>query len=155
APSGTRFAWNCPRASRPASFCSSMASSTGSSTARTCGRSWRGSLITVNINRTTTVGFLSSLKNLFKSKPKSLLPIIDVKQRFELLGPTGQGSMSKVWRARDHHLGRIVCVKLLDKEKTAKFDARFPGLKRPSEGAICVSLRHPNIVQTYEHGLTK
>ena len=105
--------------------------------------------------RTTDVGFLSSLKNLFKAKPKSPLPIIDVKQRFDLLGPTGQGSMSKVWRARDHHLGRIVCVKLLDKEKTAKFDARFPGLKRPSEGTICVSLRHPNIVQTYEHGLTK
>jgi serine/threonine protein kinase len=101
------------------------------------------------------VGFLSSLKKLFAAKPKSLLPVINVSKRFDLLGRTGQGSMSKVWRARDLDLGRVVCLKLLDKAKTAKFDARFPGLKRPSEGAICVSLRHPNVVQTYEHGLTK
>jgi eukaryotic-like serine/threonine-protein kinase len=63
--------------------------------------------------------------------------------------------MSKVWRARDRSLGRIVCVKVLDKEKTAKFEARFPGLHRPSEGAICLGLRHKNIVQTFEHGLTR
>ena len=88
-------------------------------------------------------------------KPKTKLPIIEVSKRFELLGRTGQGSMSKVWRARDRNLGRVVCLKILDKEKTAKFDARFPGLKRPSEGALMMTLRHPNIVKTFEHGLTK
>jgi serine/threonine protein kinase len=88
-------------------------------------------------------------------KPKSKLPIIDVSKRFELLGRTGQGSMSKVWRARDKSIGRVVCLKILDKEKTAKFDARFPGLKRPSEGMLMMTLRHPNIVKTFEHGLTK
>jgi serine/threonine protein kinase len=87
-------------------------------------------------------------------KPKSKLPIIDVSKRFELLGRTGQGSMSKVWRARDKSIGRIVCLKILDKEKTAKFDARFPGLQRPSEGALMMTLRHPNIVKTFEHGMT-
>jgi serine/threonine protein kinase len=101
------------------------------------------------------MGFLASLKKLFAAKPKSSLPIIDVKKRFDLLGRTGQGSMSKVWRARDFDLGRVVCLKLLDKAKTAKFEARFPGLKRPMEGAICVGLRHKNVVQTFEHGLTK
>src|SRR5262245_11850404 len=95
------------------------------------------------------------LKSLFSSKPKSKLPIIDVKKRFELLGRTGQGSMSKVWRARDRNLGRTVCLKILDKKKTAEFEARFTGLNRPSEGAICMELRHPHIVQTFEHGLTK
>jgi len=100
------------------------------------------------------MSFLSKLKKLFAAKPKSSVPIIDVNKRFDLLARTGQGSMSKVWRARDHDLGRIVCLKLLDRVKTAKFDARFPGLKRPSEGAVCVSLRHKNIVHTYEHGLT-
>jgi serine/threonine protein kinase len=100
------------------------------------------------------VSFLTKLKQLFASKSKSDLPIIDVSKRFNLLGRTGQGSMSKVWRAQDLDLGRIVCVKLLDRAKTAKFDARFPGLKRPSEGAICLALRHKNIVQTYEYGLT-
>jgi len=87
-------------------------------------------------------------------KPKSRLPIADVSKRFELLGRTGQGSMSKVWRARDRNIGRVVCLKILDKEKTARFEARFPGLKRPSEGAVMMLLRHPNIVKTFEHGLT-
>ena len=63
--------------------------------------------------------------------------------------------MSKVWRARDNKLGRTVCLKVLDKLKTAKFDARFPGLKRPSEGGVLTSLHHVNIVKAYEHGLTK
>ena len=80
---------------------------------------------------------------------------IDLAKRFELLNRTGQGSMSKVWRARDRSLGRIVCVKVLDKEKTKKFEDRFPGLHRPTEGVICIGLRHKNIVQTFEHGLSK
>ncbi|MCI0380052.1 MAG: serine/threonine protein kinase [Gemmataceae bacterium] len=101
------------------------------------------------------MGFFSALKSIFKSKPKSNVPIIDVAKRFELLGRTGQGSMSKVWRARDNMTGRVVCVKILDKVKTARFDARFPGLKRPNEGAVCMALRHKNIVQTYEAGLTR
>jgi serine/threonine protein kinase len=87
-------------------------------------------------------------------KPKSNLPRIDVNKRFDLLGRTGQGSMSKVWRARDRNLGRIVCLKILDKEKTARFEARFPGLHRPMEGAVCASLHHPNIVTTFEYGMT-
>jgi serine/threonine protein kinase len=97
------------------------------------------------------VGFFGKL---FGGKKKSNLPIIDVRRRFELLGRMGQGSMSKVWRARDGKIGRVVCLKILDKIKTAKFEARFPGLVKPSEGAICVSLRHKNVVQTYEFGQT-
>lgn len=92
-------------------------------------------------------------KNKPKGKKKAV-PRIDIGKRFELLGRTGQGSMSKVWRARDKSMGRIVCLKVLDKEKTAKFEARFPGAQKPQEGEICMSLRHKNIVQTFEHGLT-
>ena len=99
------------------------------------------------------MGFLGTLKNLF-SRKKSDLKKIDLKKRFELIARTGQGSMSKVWRARDKDMGRIVCVKLLDKEKTAKFEARFVGIKKPREGAICIGLRHKNIVQTLEYGIT-
>ena len=51
--------------------------------------------------------------------------------------------MSKVWRARDRQTGKTVCLKVLDKDKTAKFEARFAGLKRPSEGDICMLLNHP------------
>ena len=99
-------------------------------------------------------GLSVGLFSWFNRKPKSNLPVIDVRKRFELLNRTGQGSMSKVWRARDKSLGRTVCLKLLDKEKTAKFEARFVGLVKPREGAICTSIRHKNIVQTFEFGLT-
>lgn len=82
--------------------------------------------------------------------------VANVAKRFDLRGKTGQGSMSKVFQAYDRELGRTVCLKLLDKAKTAKFEEKFKkrGLKKPSEGEICMGLRHPNIVQTYEHGVT-
>jgi eukaryotic-like serine/threonine-protein kinase len=98
------------------------------------------------------VSILDNLKKLF-SGSKNKLPRIDVNKRFELLGRTGQGSMSKVWRARDRTLSRTVCLKVLDKEKTRKFDARFSGLVKPLEGAIATQLRHKNIVNTFEFGV--
>jgi serine/threonine protein kinase len=63
--------------------------------------------------------------------------------------------MSKVWRARDLISGRVVCVKLLDAEKTKRFEARFVGVKekKPSEGEIALKLQHPHIVKTIEHGV--
>ncbi len=99
------------------------------------------------------MSFLDTLKQLFSGNANAL-PIIDVEARFELLGRTGQGSMSKVWRARDRDSGRTVCLKILDRIKTEKFEGRFAGLKKPSEGEICKLLKHENIVQTYEYGLT-
>jgi serine/threonine protein kinase len=105
------------------------------------------------------VGILASLKKLFSSGPpkdkaQAKLPRIQIEKRFELIGRMGQGSMSKVWRARDRKTGKMVCVKVLDKIKTERFEARFLGLKKPSEGHILTALKHPNIVTTYEHGLT-
>jgi len=78
----------------------------------------------------------------------------DINKRFNLIGRVGQGSMSKVWRAVDLQTGRPVALKVLDKEKTAKFEARFQGLNKPSEADVAVSLHHPNIVKTYEFGWT-
>ena len=99
------------------------------------------------------MGVLAKLKKLFGSdKKRSHLPRIDIKKRFGELVPTGQGSMSKVYKTRD--MGRMICLKVLDKVKTAKFEARFIGLDRPIEGAICAALKHKNIVQTYEYGMT-
>lgn len=90
-----------------------------------------------------------------KKKKKEKLHIADIK-RWDLRGRTGQGSMSKVYNAYDNQLGRMVCLKLLDKLKTAKFEERFSlqGLDKPSEGTVCMGLRHPNCVTTYEHGKT-
>jgi serine/threonine protein kinase len=89
-----------------------------------------------------------------KAAKAAPLQKIDVKKRFDLVNRLGQGSMSKVWRARDKSMGRTVCLKLLDKEKTAKFENRFQGMNKPREGAIGHELRHNNIVTTYEHGIT-
>jgi eukaryotic-like serine/threonine-protein kinase len=101
-----------------------------------------------------SVSVLSKLKKWFGSKPKSNLPRIDVQKRFGALVPAGQGSMSKVYKTRDPNIGRMVCLKVLDKEKTARFEARFRGLQRPMEGAVLVLMKHKNVVQTYEYGLT-
>jgi serine/threonine protein kinase len=93
------------------------------------------------------------LKNLFENKR---VPRTDITKRFDLIGRVGQGSMSRVWRARDTLSGKIVALKVLDKEKTKKFEARFaPELKKPSEGEIAVTLRHPHIVRAYEWGITR
>jgi serine/threonine protein kinase len=92
----------------------------------------------------------TSLKAQFKNVAR-----VEVRERFELENRIGQGSMSKVWRARDRKLGRPVCLKILDKVKTEKFEARFVGLNRPHEGIVSTSLRHKNCVQTFEWGVTK
>ena len=88
--------------------------------------------------------------SLFQKKPAH--ETTELSKRFNLIGRVGQGSMSKVWRAEDYVSGRPCAVKLLDKEKTQRFENRFKGLDKPTEGEIAISLRHPNIVQTFEIG---
>ncbi len=104
------------------------------------------------------MGLLDTVKSWFQKGPKqpaaAKLPIVHIEKRFELISRTGQGSMSKVWKARDNDSGQTVCLKILDKEKTEKFEARFVGLKKPPEGEICQLLRHKNLVKTYEFGIT-
>jgi serine/threonine protein kinase len=95
---------------------------------------------------------LDFLKNLFQSKPR--VAKVDITRRFELIGRVGQGSMSKVWRARDTMTGKLVALKVLDLEKTKRLESRFIGLKKPTEGEIAIRLKHPHIVETYEFGIT-
>jgi serine/threonine protein kinase len=96
------------------------------------------------------MGFLDKLLG---RKPK--VTPTEITKRFELIGRVGQGSMSRFFKARDTKTGRLVGLKILDKEKTHKFEARFPAeWHKPSEGEIAVSLDHPNIVKTYEWGET-
>lgn len=101
------------------------------------------------------MGLLEGFKKLFAKGPaKKKVKVSDIAKRFDLRGRTGQGSMSKVFQAYDRELGRTVCLKVLDKVKTATFEGRFKGLNKPSEGEICAMLRHPNLVATYEHGVS-
>jgi serine/threonine protein kinase len=95
---------------------------------------------------------LQFFKSLFNKNPR--IQKVDLTKRFELIGRVGQGSMSKVWRARDSMTGRMVALKILDKEKTDKLNSRFKGLNKPTESEIASSLSHPNIVNTIETGYT-
>ncbi len=96
---------------------------------------------------------MNFFRKLFRRGPRIVKT--DITRRFELIGRVGQGSMSKVWRARDSKSGKMVALKVLDKVKTRRHESRFlPTLKKPTEGEVAVSLKHPHIVTTYEHGHT-
>lgn len=94
------------------------------------------------------MGLMDKLQALLKSDKT------DLKIRFDMLTEGLSGTMSKFHRARDRNHNRTVGLKICDTEKTAQFEARFPGLKKPSEGEIAMALRHERIVETYEHGIS-
>ena len=92
------------------------------------------------------------LKNLFEAK--NVLPKTDI-TRLRADRALGQGSMSRVWRARDTMSGKIVALKVLDKEKTTNAsNLASAHLIKPTEGEVAVTLKHSNIVTTYEWGMT-
>jgi serine/threonine-protein kinase len=78
----------------------------------------------------------------------------DVGARYEILREAVSGTMSNFHMARDRETNEIVGLKILDKAKTDALEARFKGLKKPTEGEIAVSFNHPRIVKTFSHGLT-
>ncbi len=43
---------------------------------------------------------------------------------------------------------------MLDIEKMELFENRFKGMGKPSEGEIALSMHHPNVVETYEVGIS-
>ncbi len=94
------------------------------------------------------MGILDKLQSLLKSEKN------DLNLRFDLLTEGLAGTMSKFHRARDRKHNRIVGLKILDPEKLALFEARFPGLKKPSEGEIAAALQHERIVETLEYGVS-
>lgn len=94
------------------------------------------------------MGILDKLQSLLKSEKA------DLNLRFDLLTEGLAGTMSRFHRARDRKLNRVVGLKILDPEKLAVFEARFPGLKKPSEGEIASTLKHERIVETLEYGIS-
>jgi serine/threonine-protein kinase len=93
--------------------------------------------------------FLSRFADIFKDRR------VDVGERFQLVREAVYGTMSNFHMAIDRTTGKTVGLKLCDPEKTAAFEARFKGLKKPPEGKIALEMKHPNIVETYETGLAK
>lgn len=94
------------------------------------------------------MGLFDSLKSMFNSGR------INIHDRFELLREAISGTMSEFYLARDKVTGKTVGLKILNIEKTDAVEGRFKALNKPSEGAIGLSLKHPLIVETYEHGIT-
>ena len=92
------------------------------------------------------------LGKLFKSFMDS--GKVDIASRYEILREAVSGTMSNFNMARDRQNGQIVGLKVLDKAKTDALEARFKGLKKPTEGEIASSFKHPRIVETLYHGMT-
>ncbi|MDA1178118.1 MAG: serine/threonine-protein kinase [Planctomycetota bacterium] len=92
----------------------------------------------------------------FLDKLKSILTggRLDVQGRFELVREAISGTMSKFYLARDRKTGELYGLKILDLEKTAAFESRCVGLKKPSEGEVSLKLVHPRLVKTFAAGLT-
>jgi len=79
---------------------------------------------------------------------------VDIASRYEILREAVSGTMSNFHMARDRETDQIVGLKILDKSKTDALEARFKGLKKPTEGEIATSFKHPRIVETFSHGMT-
>jgi serine/threonine-protein kinase len=79
---------------------------------------------------------------------------VDVASRYEILREAVSGTMSNFNMARDRETGNIVGLKVLDKAKTDALEARFKGLKKPTEGEIASKFKHPRIVETLYYGMT-
>lgn len=96
------------------------------------------------------MGLIGKFKSLMESGGGKL----DVDARYEMLRNSVSGTMSQFRMARDRKTGDIVGLKVLDDEKTQYFEARFKGLKKPSEGEIASQFDHPLIVETLSYGTT-
>jgi eukaryotic-like serine/threonine-protein kinase len=92
---------------------------------------------------------LTKLKELFGPAGR-----VSLERRFSIDCETPQGSMSRVYRATDKETGRKVCLKIQLPDKHAAAEARADRAERPPEGDIAMKIVHPNVVKTYEHGIS-
>ena len=99
---------------------------------------------------------LKKLNELFgPKKPGASRPrksLVNLKRRFTIIAETGQGSMSKVYRAIDNQAGRTVCLKVQNPDKNAAAAARSAKEERPSEGEVGMKIIHSHVVRTYDWG---
>jgi serine/threonine protein kinase len=92
---------------------------------------------------------LQKLKGLFGPGGR-----VSLDRRFSISCETPQGSMSRVYRAVEKESGRTVCLKIQLPEKQTAAESRAERVTRPPEGEIAMKIVHPNVVRTYEHGIT-
>ncbi len=99
------------------------------------------------------MGILDKLKNAFNSGTTKS-GVLDVSTRFSLDRHSFTGTMSKFHVATEIGTRNKMGLKLLDKEKTDYFKARFKGLNKPIEGEIGMVMDHERVVKTHEFGMT-
>lgn len=68
---------------------------------------------------------------------------------FELVEVLGEGGMGSVFKAYDHNLGRMVALKVLRREMSAREDERA---KLEQEARITASVNHPHVVRVFSFG---
>lgn len=68
---------------------------------------------------------------------------------FELVELIGEGGMGSVFKAYDHTLGRMVALKVLRREMSAREDERA---KLEQEARVTASVSHPHVVRVYSFG---
>lgn len=68
---------------------------------------------------------------------------------FELVELIGEGGMGSVFKAYDHTLGRMVALKVLRPEMSAREDERT---KLEQEARVTASVNHPHVVRVYSFG---
>jgi len=96
---------------------------------------------------------IAKLKEMFRSGGKTRKARVNLDRRFTIVAETGQGSMSKVYRAVDHSTGRTVCLKVQIPDKNQAAAARAHEA-RPDEGELAEKIVHPHVVRTLEHGMS-
>jgi serine/threonine protein kinase len=78
-------------------------------------------------------------------------PVYDLPEQYEILGRVSQGGMGWIYKAQNRHTGVLLAIKILRPEyardKTAM--QRFVAEAKAASG-----LKHPNICQVYDFGLT-
>ncbi|MDO4575413.1 MAG: serine/threonine-protein kinase [Planctomycetia bacterium] len=94
------------------------------------------------------MGFLDSVKKIFGADK------LDVKARFEIKRAAISGTMSGFYLVEERATKKAYGLKIIDMKKLAEVDARFGGVKKPTEGEISVLFDHPYIVKTLEYGVT-
>mgnify|MGYP003584131417 CR=1 FL=1 len=68
---------------------------------------------------------------------------------FELVELIGEGGMGSVYKAYDHSLERMVALKVLRREMSAKEEERA---KIEQEARVTASVNHPHVVRVYSFG---
>jgi serine/threonine-protein kinase len=85
-------------------------------------------------------------------QPQLDLPLDELPHQYEVLGKISEGGMGAIYRARNRFTGALFAIKVMLPEMARDTNAlkRFSG-----EARAAMSMRHPNICQVHDFGITE